>query len=257
MQTLLTGSLENYKLGQDVSMLSSLRKYRTVFDSKRMVCLDENSLLKTIPYINTEQFIIDRTLLDTFRQSVYSASYSRLFVKNITAKNSVEDIIRFIFRLYAARYNWSIPAEIKFDIIRKVQNVLDIINIYKFKSLDLLDMINICEQVPGIIANKLPVYRNTQLFLETWFDLQYDIYDLKLRDVFSNFILPLRKIEEIIIEKEIISESLIANDILLTNVELKIEEARIKLLDKNSKISASLMNNSIVITINGIKYLRI
>lgn len=105
MQKRLTGAIENYKDGQQVTMLSSFRKFRTIFDTRRQIIESDNSMLDTAPFFNIEKAYLARSLLDQFRQSIYSANYSRLFVKNITAKNCLDDMIKFILRLFSAKYN--------------------------------------------------------------------------------------------------------------------------------------------------------
>ena len=105
MQKRLTGAIENYKDGQHVTMLSSFRKFRTIFDSRRQIIESENPMLDTAPYFNIDAAYLARSLLDQFRQSIYSANYSRLFVKNITAKNCLDDMLKYLLRLYSAKFN--------------------------------------------------------------------------------------------------------------------------------------------------------
>jgi len=189
MQTRLTGALEDYKNKADVSMLASLRKFRTVFDSRREIIESENSLLDTAPYYSIDDAYINRSILDHFRQSIYSASYSKLYVKNITARNALDDLIKFIMRLFAHKYNYDVPLDKKYEFIRKLKLLLP------SKKIDntvyLLDSLNTIIQNPGVIVNKLPVYRITQNFVDNIFenDLQLAI-SLNLKEKLSNFIIP-------------------------------------------------------------------
>jgi len=259
MQTLLTGASENYKLGQNVSMLSSLRKYRTVFDTKRLIYVDKEKLLTTIPYLNTDQFKINRTLLDAFRQSVYSANFSRLFVKNITANNVIDDMLRVLLRVYAEEYNWNIPADIKFALIRKISSALDKLNIYSFKAEKLLDLMNTIEQIPGRIVNKIPVYRFSQAFLNIW--LENDDYSdtlfRKVRNAFSNFILPELSAFELFLHYQLLTEKLIKSEDLNMKISNEILESEFILLTGNkAKISVHNKQFDQYITINGKTYLK-
>jgi hypothetical protein len=73
----LTGALDCYKNKKQVSMLASLRKFRTVFDTKRIVIPDPDStFLSSIPYTNMDDARFDRMLMvNAIKSGTYSSAY--------------------------------------------------------------------------------------------------------------------------------------------------------------------------------------
>src|ERR1700712_2324596 len=77
LQNRLTGALDHYKFGSDVSMLCSLRVYRTVFDTKRLIIQLEgdDEILYSKPFANTAEALLFRSLITQLKSGVYSHSY--------------------------------------------------------------------------------------------------------------------------------------------------------------------------------------
>jgi hypothetical protein len=67
---------DNYKMNKQISMTSALRKYRTIFDSKRQLIIDNSSILYSKPFISIKEALLDRTLLNSMRQTIYSADFT-------------------------------------------------------------------------------------------------------------------------------------------------------------------------------------
>jgi len=157
LQNRLTGALDHYKFGSDVSMLCSLRVYRTVFDSKRLIIQLEgdDEILFSKPFVNTQQALLFRTMIKQLRTSVYSASYTEKSTF-VTTNNIRDEALKYFIRVCLEFLNWKPSINQKFDI-------LEIIKLAKIKKSDesLMLMINQVLFNKGVIMNKLNYYKDS------------------------------------------------------------------------------------------------
>jgi len=152
LQNRLTGALDNYQKGSQVSMLSSLRAYRTVFDTKRLIIFNEdNTMLFSEPFENIQQAAIFRILMNKIRNSIYSHEYTD---KNtfITSCNSKQEVLKYFIRLALCDY--------------KVKNVWSIVELIIASGItipesEILRMIAKIELKPSAIMNKLNINEKT------------------------------------------------------------------------------------------------
>ncbi|KAG0122262.1 hypothetical protein HOY82DRAFT_544413 [Tuber indicum] len=76
-QKSLTGAKQLYQDFKQVSMIPSLRNFKTIFDSKRSIIFENGiQFLDTKPFENVNQALLHRTLLNHFRNSIYSKKLS-------------------------------------------------------------------------------------------------------------------------------------------------------------------------------------
>jgi hypothetical protein len=104
LQKRLSGSKDNYKFNNDVSMLSSLRKFRTVFDTKRLIIESQNTMLDTAPFLNFDEALMHRNLLTIYRQGIYSHKYSQTFISSNSSSILLETT-KFFVRMYCSHFN--------------------------------------------------------------------------------------------------------------------------------------------------------
>jgi hypothetical protein len=100
----LTGALDNYKSGTAVTMTSTLRKFRTVFDTKRLIIPGIESLLNTKPFNTVEDAFLARSLMNNLRQPVYSNEYSskKLLMTSYSAKDL---LLKYYIRIVCEYFN--------------------------------------------------------------------------------------------------------------------------------------------------------
>jgi hypothetical protein len=83
LQKELSGALDSYQgRNNHVTMKSSIRKFRTVFDNKRIITelIPATNLYDSKPYLNIEECKLNRTLMTSLKQKVYSEQYSSTLV---------------------------------------------------------------------------------------------------------------------------------------------------------------------------------
>jgi len=189
LQKRLTGSVDNYKENKDVSMLASVRKFRTVFDTKRNVISSNNTLLDTAPYKNVKQALINRTLMNAMRQGIYSHKYSH----SILYANSSDilfETIRFFVRMWCEHHNFIMNENDKLFLIDFIKSNVKIFK-KEYSSERLIDIINTTLQDPGSFVSKLPIYNKNlrlvaRLYNDCW-EWMPEIMNL-FRHHFSNFL---------------------------------------------------------------------
>ncbi|KAG0632673.1 hypothetical protein HOY80DRAFT_1026784 [Tuber brumale] len=106
LQKTLTGALDSYMdfSGKyQVTMTTQLRKFRTVFDTKRIVTnnisvsASKIPLLDTNPYLNISHAQLDLQLMNTLRQKVYSNEFTNNII--YSSKSSKEELLKYFVRL--------------------------------------------------------------------------------------------------------------------------------------------------------------
>ena len=152
LQTSLTGALDNYKFNTHVSMKCSLRNFRTVFDSKREIIINNNSTMyETKPYKNKETCILHRSLLNNFKTAVYNRYMDNKIVP--TSNNIVQESIKYLIRSFVNYYNNSTCLDQKISLI----SILKGYNLKGWikKDLNLFKIIADSEINKGMSVNKL------------------------------------------------------------------------------------------------------
>jgi hypothetical protein len=151
LQNRLTGALDNYKYKKQVSMLTSIRSFKTVFDTKRLIILNENdTMLFTLPFNDVEQAMIFRTLMNSVRNSVYSHKFTNKDTF-VTSPNAKEEVLKYFIRIcteFINNFNDS-----------NVYNIVEIIKLSGIKkSTDsILNLITEITFNRGVIMNKLNI----------------------------------------------------------------------------------------------------
>src|SRR5437899_1617528 len=147
----LTGALDSYKEQRQVSMLSSLRKFRTVFDCKRMVINNQDTMKDTKPYLNIDDATFGRALMNALRSGIYSALYrDSIFV---TSKDSKTEALKYFLRRVLVHYNYIISE-------KQLESLIDVIPEFKV-SIILRYMAQILLE-KGVILNKLNKFRASE-----------------------------------------------------------------------------------------------
>jgi hypothetical protein len=144
----LTGALDSYKEKRKVSMLASLRKFRTVFDTKRYIIDDNSSFLDTKPYLNKEMAFYGRSLMNILRQGIYSAKYSSgLFV---SSSNSTLETLKYFLRFVYGYFNYNMNEE-------QLEQLIELIP--KFKTSLILSILAQIKLEKGQTMNKILKFR--------------------------------------------------------------------------------------------------
>ena len=99
LQKALTGSSECYQNNVQVSMIPSLRNFRTIFDSKRVIISSSASLLDTIPFKNIDQAFITRSLMNLIKNGNFSENYTPKSTFK-TSSSCIQDTIKILLRLF-------------------------------------------------------------------------------------------------------------------------------------------------------------
>src|SRR5207302_1639035 len=193
LQKSLTGSLEAVKqpTKSKVSMVTSLRKFRTIFDTKRIIIPAEEKMLFTRPYLNVEETALHRALMNQLRQAVYSNNYHST---SYTSTNEIQETIKHFLRSCCEYFNFKTSLDFRLSIVKFIQKALIKSNLkFKFEDLYLLKLIKHIELNPSKVYSKLPIYRrnkilvdillNQILYSEFNFDFLLDIF----KEYFDNF----------------------------------------------------------------------
>jgi len=117
LQKRLTGA-RDFK---QVSYISSLRLFRTVFDSKRAIILDNNSglMLDTKPWFNIEEAFMTRKVMRKFSNTIYSSKFTRRDIL-ATSYSSREETLKFFIRLVLGYWDFNPTVEQKAILARYV-----------------------------------------------------------------------------------------------------------------------------------------
>ena len=105
LQKRLTGALDSYKKGKQVSMVSHISCFKTIFDTKRKIIHTDDKLMKySNPYKKVNESLLERTLLKCFSQSLYSDSLTMKssFVSSLSV---IDETLKYFIRDYINYYN--------------------------------------------------------------------------------------------------------------------------------------------------------
>src|SRR5437588_314455 len=141
LQKSLTGSLEAVKLPtkSKVSMVTSLRKFRTIFDTKRIIIPAEETMLFTRPYLNVEETALHRALMNQMRQAVYSNTYHST---SYTSTNEIQETIKHFLRSCCEYFNFKTNLDFRLLIVKFIQKALIQSEKQKFTREELCHMID-------------------------------------------------------------------------------------------------------------------
>ncbi|KAG0632678.1 hypothetical protein HOY80DRAFT_1026783 [Tuber brumale] len=121
LQKRLTGGRDFLEKGGCVSMVTNLRRFRTVFDTKRkIITVGNTTLFDTMPFKTVEEAAFARGLLNTMRTSIYSDAYS---ITRLTSNNSVIESIKQILRIFAHVKNYNLSIIDKQLIYSYINNI--------------------------------------------------------------------------------------------------------------------------------------
>jgi hypothetical protein len=99
LQYKLLGAIDFYKNNKQVSMVTSPRVFKTVFDSRRLVIYNTNdTILYTMPFNNVSEAMLTRSILNSVSTGKYSSDYTlkSTFVTNTSNKL---EVINYFVRL--------------------------------------------------------------------------------------------------------------------------------------------------------------
>jgi hypothetical protein len=117
LQKRLTGA-RDFK---QVSYISALRQFRTLFDSKRLIISSSlNTMLDTKPWFSAAEALLTRFTMKKFYNSVYSEKYSRQVIYS-TSYNSREETLKFFIRLILGYWDFEPSLEQKYALVEFVQ----------------------------------------------------------------------------------------------------------------------------------------
>jgi hypothetical protein len=89
-----------------VSYISALRIFRTVFDSKRAIMTrSDTTMLDTLPWVDASQALLTRSLMRLNNNSIYSEKYSRAVIYS-TSSDSREELLKYFVRLVLGYFEW-------------------------------------------------------------------------------------------------------------------------------------------------------
>ena len=186
LQKRLSGALENYKYDKQVSMISGLRNFRTVFDSKRSIINSTAPLLDTAPFKSLDEARLNRTLMNTLRTGIYSDKFS--LPNTLAANTATSDFLNYIM-IFFNKYN-----------LLQILDILLLINQALPKPLELKVLLKrwyACQHIKGEILSKLVSYKNNRVLVTNLYNLlaasEFTHNTSILADYrskFSNFALP-------------------------------------------------------------------
>jgi len=159
----LTGALDNYKLDSAVTMTSSLRRFRTIFDCKRVIITSDESMLYTKPYICIEDAFLVRSLMNNLRQPVYSNEYSskKLLMTSYSAKDL---LLKYYIRIVCEYFNWRLNYYEKYLLIKQLNINLG------YSEDKISDTINHTLENIGSVTNNFPYFRGIEVFVKGLFN---------------------------------------------------------------------------------------
>jgi len=195
LQNRLTGALDHYKTGSDVSMICSLRVYKTVFDTKRLVVMldDSQEILFTQPFRDITQAHLFRNLISELKTGIYSHTYTD---KNtfVTSNDICVELIKYFVRVCLEFYKFN-------PTVNEKQDIIEIIRLAKpsYGGERILAIINECLFNKGVIMNKINYYvesaelvdalKNNLENLCSWNKLNSHEFLNLFNNKFSNFLL--------------------------------------------------------------------
>jgi hypothetical protein len=159
IQNQLTGALDS----KQVSMISSQRTFRTIFDSKRFVIDSENTILETRPFNEVSEALLHRSLMMQMKTSVYSDQYSAMNVA--PSKNSTHDTVKYFIRMIIHLYSYNVPLHVKYSMITILQSIDS--RLTKDFILKLFSLYNLDK---GNLVTKLVVFRKNSNFVVDLFN---------------------------------------------------------------------------------------
>jgi len=163
LQKQLTGALDTYKTGSHVSMKSSQRTFRTIFDCKRFVISSSEEMKKTKPFAEVSEALLHRTYMNSLKQSVFSEKYSVFTIA--PSKTSVEEVVKYFVRMISILHDYKISSSLKLSIASLLMSLDKNIS-EKY----VLDLMSFYENDKGNIVTKLPIYTKSEMFVKTLYD---------------------------------------------------------------------------------------
>ncbi|KAG0122870.1 hypothetical protein HOY82DRAFT_544367 [Tuber indicum] len=115
LQKRLTGA-RDFK---QVSYISALRIFRTVFDSKREIIPSINTMLDSKPWLSAKEALLTRVLLKKFSNTIYSEKYSKQVIYN-TSSSSKEETLKIFIRLVLGYCDFNPSLELKIALVKYV-----------------------------------------------------------------------------------------------------------------------------------------
>jgi len=172
LQKRLTGALDSYKKGKQVSMVSHISCFKTIFDTKRKIIHTDDKLMKySNPYKKVNESLLERTLLKCFSQSVYSDSLTMKssFVSSLSV---IDETLKYFIRDYINYYNNDFDHKEILSIIEDSKVFLNDLPYWNkikryFLNNDLIyKMINSIVLRKGVIQNGLSEYAYNKPVIE-------------------------------------------------------------------------------------------
>jgi len=159
LQNTLTGALETYKENKHVTMISSLRRFRTIFDTKRLIINENIPMLNTKPYININDCLLNRTLIQTLKGAIYNRHLDHKIVR--ISVNVTQETILYFIRSYLKYFNFNTSFEERRLIMNIIINILP-----KYTPLKILNIISMIEINKGFTVNKLQPFINNRCLVK-------------------------------------------------------------------------------------------
>ncbi|KAG0122319.1 hypothetical protein HOY82DRAFT_544409 [Tuber indicum] len=127
LQKKLSGALDTYKeqKSKNVSLISSERVFRTAFDMKRRIINHKISanMRDTSPYLNLEEAVFNKNLLNGFRHKIYSESYSTNII--FPSRTYKDEMMKYLIRISANYFNYRMETWQKAALIKLLKDIFD------------------------------------------------------------------------------------------------------------------------------------
>jgi len=224
LQKELTGALDTYLTKDHVSMKTSQRNFRTIYDSKRLVIESSKTMLETRPFNDTTEALLHRSLMMEVKQSIYSDEFSIFTIP--PSKSAVDEVIKLFIRMISHMYHYNINTTLKFALASLIHEIDP-----KISEKYVINLFSAYESDKGNVVTKLPVFEKTKDFV---LKLQKSLEDLKeeriykeillvFKTYFSNFLpVPAPNQKDILISKltAIDSNKLVINSSIIDGKEI-------------------------------------
>jgi hypothetical protein len=149
-QRSLSGALQLYKENENVSMVSTLRKFKTVFDTKRLISNNDGLMNYTLPFQDVSYAALYRTLMNNFKTGIYSEKYSNKLLYSKIPNATMEVIIDFT--LLFLNFYKNVNIHDKFQLIEILKRVGIKISVKRL--LVIINYLSIDNKVPlNVILN--------------------------------------------------------------------------------------------------------
>jgi len=179
LQKELTGALDTYLTKDHVSMKTSQRNFRTIYDSKRLVIESSKTMLETRPFNDTTEALLHRSLMMEVKQSIYSDEFSVFTIP--PSQNAVEEVVKLFIRMISHMYHYDINTTLKFALASLIHEIDP-----KISEKYVINLFSAYETDKGNVVTKLPVFEKSKDFV---LKLQKSLENLEKERLYKEILL--------------------------------------------------------------------